>query len=65
MSEEAVTVPKELKEIEAMLENRFKDYLLVATDGSDVFCLNSSQTAAIGMARYAQLRAEQELMHDA
>ena len=54
-------MPKELREVEAMLTDRFKDYLVVATDGTEVYCLNSSLTAGIGLGRYAQLRAEQEL----
>lgn len=55
-------LPAELKSVEATLQNRFKDYLVVATDGSEVWCLNSTNTAGIGLGRYSQMRAEQELM---
>lgn len=60
-----IETPPVLKEIEDKLKDRFKDYLIVATDGSEVYCLNSSQTAGIGLGRYASLRAEKELLTDA
>lgn len=53
---------KVLEQAESLLKDRFKDYLIVATDGTDVHCTNSAMTSAIGLARYATLLAEQELM---
>ena len=61
MSEDIVTPPL-LQEMEEQLQNRFKDYLLVATDGVEVYCLNSSNTAGIGLGRYATLLAEHALV---
>ena len=53
-----------LEKVESLLKDRFKDYLVVATDGSDAHCLNSSMTSAIGLARYATLLAEKGLFEE-
>ena len=54
-------MPKPMIEAETLVKDRFHDYLMVATDGDNVYCIRSSTTAAIGLGRYAQLIAEETL----
>ena len=56
-----ITTPPVLVEVEEKLKDRFKDYLVVATDGSEVYCVYSSHTAAIGLSIYARWVAEEAL----
>lgn len=60
-----IEVPKVLEQVEELLKDRFGAYLVVATDGENVYAHHSGNVAAIGLARYAQLQAEQSLSHDA
>lgn len=56
--------PAVLTEIEGKLKDRFADYLVVVTDHEKVYALNSSNTTALGLGRYAQIKAEAALSHD-
>ena len=56
--------PAVLTEIEGKLKDRFADYLVVVTDHEKVYALNSSNPTMLGLGRYAQLRAEQELLRE-
>lgn len=47
-------VPKELMECENLLQDRFKDYLIVALDGDFIYERRSSNAAAMGMVEYVK-----------
>ena len=63
--EDQIETPQAIERAEALLKDRFSQYLIVASDGDHVFAYHSGNVAALGLGRYAQLMAEQELLKDA
>lgn len=52
-------VPQMLIDFEEQLKNRFQSYLIIATDGSEVFTRYNQNCSAYGMAKMAMVDIEE------
>lgn len=62
--QDPVKMPEAIKQAEKILKDGACDYLILMTDGTHIFAVNSSRIAALGLSRYAQIRAEKDLLEE-